>query len=59
MVKKLCPICQETKIGIFGSEKILDGRICEKCLNKIGLKLAAISNENIVKLENLNIQKAS
>lgn len=59
MVKKLCPICQETKIGIFGSEKILDGRICEKCLNKIGLKLAAISNENIIKFENLTIHKAS
>ena len=59
MAKKLCPICQENKLGIFGSEKILDGRICEKCLNKIGLKLAAISNENIVKLENLNIQKVS
>ena len=59
MVKKLCPICQETKIGIFGSEKILDGKICEKCLNKIGLKLAAISNENIIKFENLTIHKAS
>lgn len=59
MVKKLCPICQETKIGIFGSEKIIDGKICEKCLNKIGLKLAAISNENIIKFENLTIHKAS
>ncbi|MCT0052097.1 DUF4428 domain-containing protein [Lactococcus lactis] len=59
MAKQLCPVCNESKIGILSSEKILDGKICEKCLNKLGLKLAAISNENIIKFENLNIQKAS
>lgn len=59
MVKKLCPICNESKIGVFKAEKLLDGKICEKCLNKIGLKLAAISNENIIKFENLTIHKAS
>lgn len=59
MAKQICPVCNESKIGFLNSEKVLDGKICEKCLNKIGLKTASMANEDIIKFENLDIKKVS
>lgn len=56
MAKQLCPVCNETKLGFLNSEKMQDGKICENCEQKLGLKLNSLKNSDI--LENLTIEKA-
>ncbi|WP_187387569.1 DUF4428 domain-containing protein [Weissella muntiaci] len=48
MAKQICPICNETKMGFTNSEKIKDGKICQNCIIKIGLKPNAWNNDKIL-----------
>ncbi|GAK32030.1 hypothetical protein WOSG25_250010 [Weissella oryzae SG25] len=56
MAKQICPICNETKMGFFNSEKIKDGKICENCEIKLGLKFAS-GNYEILKELTINHAK--
>lgn len=48
MTSKMCSVCNKNKVGIFNSSAIIDGKICNSCLTKIGLKDTNFSNDVIL-----------
>lgn len=48
MAAKLCSVCNVNKAGLFNSSSIKDGKICNACLLKIGLKDTNFSNDVIL-----------
>ena len=48
MVAKVCSVCNVNKVGMFNSTAIIDGKICNSCLTKIGLKDTNFSNDVIL-----------
>lgn len=47
---KFCSVCNETKVGFLNSSNIIDGKICNSCLEKIGLKDTNFNNDKILDL---------
>ncbi|WP_273751786.1 SHOCT domain-containing protein [Leuconostoc mesenteroides] len=50
MTKKMCAVCGVNKVGFLNSNRLSDGTMCTKCLEKIGLSDSNYNKEMVTEL---------